>query len=65
MNKRYDLYFLFTLGSCLDTMGQKPGGKIGASGCHGLGGNQIFAFTQNSQIMTDDSCLDFSEKTGL
>ena len=45
-------------------MGQKPGGKIGASGCHGLGGNQIFAFTHNAQIMTDDSCLDFSEKTG-
>ena len=45
-------------GRCLDTMGRKAGTRVGLSACHGLGGNQVFAFTQSRQIMNDDHCLD-------
>ena len=51
-------------GQCLDTMGRKSGGKIGASMCHNLGGNQVFAFTKAHQIMSDDNCLDVADKQG-
>ena len=43
---------------CLDTMSRKAGQKIGVSICHGLGGNQVFAYTKSKQIMSDDNCLD-------
>ena len=26
--------------------------------CHGLGGNQVFAYTKRQQVMSDDNCLD-------
>lgn len=51
-------------GQCLDTMGRKSGGKVGASMCHNLGGNQVFAFTKAHQIMSDDNCLDVADKQG-
>lgn len=50
--------------NCLDTMGRKSGEKIGSSYCHGLGGNQVFAYTKRSQIMSDDNCLDSSSANG-
>ncbi|XP_037906931.1 polypeptide N-acetylgalactosaminyltransferase 5 isoform X2 [Hermetia illucens] len=50
--------------SCLDTMGRKYGEKIGVSYCHGLGGNQVFAYTKRHQIMSDDLCLDASSSHG-
>lgn len=50
--------------NCLDTMGRKSGDKIGSSYCHGLGGNQVFAYTKRSQIMSDDNCLDSSSANG-
>ena len=43
---------------CLDTMSRKSGQKVGVSHCHGLGGNQVFAYTKTKQIMADDNCLD-------
>jgi len=43
---------------CLDTMSRKAGQKVGVSYCHGLGGNQVFAYTKTKQIMADDNCLD-------
>ena len=43
---------------CLDTMSRKSGQKVGVSYCHGLGGNQVFAYTKSKQIMADDNCLD-------
>uniref|UniRef100_A0A034VZY2 Polypeptide N-acetylgalactosaminyltransferase n=1 Tax=Bactrocera dorsalis TaxID=27457 RepID=A0A034VZY2_BACDO len=50
--------------TCLDTMGRKYGEKIGVSYCHGLGGNQVFAYTKRQQIMSDDLCLDASNAMG-
>lgn len=32
-------------------MGHKSGEKIGSSYCHGLGGNQVFAYTKRQQVM--------------
>jgi polypeptide N-acetylgalactosaminyltransferase len=45
-------------GSCLDTFGRHSGENVGFTGCHGLGGNQVFAYTKNQQIMSDDNCMD-------
>ncbi|KAF4518103.1 hypothetical protein B566_EDAN007804 [Ephemera danica] len=50
--------------NCLDTMGRKSGELLGVSYCHGLGGNQVFAYTKRSQIMSDDNCLDASSPDG-
>lgn len=50
--------------TCLDTMGHKSGEKVGVSYCHGLGGNQVFAYTKRQQIMSDDNCLDASSSSG-
>lgn len=50
--------------NCLDTMGRKSNEKIGSSYCHGLGGNQVFAYTKRHQIMADDNCLDASNPMG-
>lgn len=50
--------------NCLDTMGHKSGEKVGSSYCHGLGGNQVFAYTKRQQIMSDDNCLDASNAHG-
>jgi len=44
--------------NCLDTMGRKSGEEVGMSYCHGLGGNQVFAYTKRQQVMSDDNCLD-------
>jgi len=44
--------------NCMDTMGRKSGEEVGLSYCHGLGGNQVFAYTKRQQIMSDDNCLD-------
>ena len=30
---------------CVDTMGRKSGEKVGMVGCHGMGGNQVGAFS--------------------
>ncbi|KAL7742210.1 hypothetical protein ACLKA6_005475 [Drosophila palustris] len=50
--------------TCLDTMGRKYNEKVGISYCHGLGGNQVFAYTKRQQIMSDDLCLDASSSNG-
>lgn len=64
-----DYYFLGEIRNvesqnCLDTMGHKSGEKVGSSYCHGLGGNQVFAYTKRQQIMSDDNCLDASNAHG-
>jgi len=43
---------------CLDTMARKSGEAVGMGYCHGLGGNQVFAYTKRQQVMSDDNCLD-------
>lgn len=50
--------------NCLDTMGRKANERIGSSYCHGLGGNQVFAYTKRHQIMSDDNCLDAAHPRG-
>jgi len=50
--------------NCLDTMGRKAGEKVGLSYCHGLGGNQVFAYTKRQQVMSDDNCLDAASQDG-
>ncbi|KAJ1522180.1 hypothetical protein ONE63_002490 [Megalurothrips usitatus] len=50
--------------NCLDTMGHKSGENLGMSYCHGLGGNQVFAYTRRQQIMSDDNCLDATSPEG-
>ncbi|CAH0563541.1 unnamed protein product [Brassicogethes aeneus] len=50
--------------NCLDTMGRKSGENLGMTYCHNLGGNQVFAYTKRQQIMSDDNCLDASNKRG-
>ena len=49
--------------NCLDTMGRKSGEDVGLSYCHGLGGNQVFAYTKRQQVMSDDNCLDATGQT--
>ncbi|KAL2723126.1 polypeptide N-acetylgalactosaminyltransferase 5 isoform X2 [Vespula maculifrons] len=50
--------------TCLDTMGRRTGEVVGISYCHGLGGNQVFAYTKRQQIMSDDMCLDAASPQG-
>ncbi|XP_046405769.1 polypeptide N-acetylgalactosaminyltransferase 5 isoform X1 [Ischnura elegans] len=50
--------------NCLDTLGRKSGETLGMSYCHGLGGNQVFAYTKRQQIMSDDNCLDAANRDG-
>jgi len=52
------------LHNCLDTMGRKSGEEVGLSYCHGLGGNQVFAYTKRQQVMSDDNCLDAASPDG-
>jgi len=49
---------------CLDTYGRKSGEPAALSACHGLGGNQVFAYTKRKQIMADDNCLDAQGQRG-
>lgn len=71
----YDLYLIIYIlwsrqirnaetETCLDTMGRKYNEKVGISYCHGLGGNQVFAYTKRQQIMSDDLCLDAASSNG-
>lgn len=46
--------------NCLDTFGRKSGENVAMTRCHGMGGNQVFAYTGHKQIMTDDNCMDAS-----
>jgi polypeptide N-acetylgalactosaminyltransferase len=43
---------------CLDSMGRKAGEKVGLISCHGMGGNQVFAYTGKKEVMIDELCLD-------
>lgn len=45
-------------------MGRKANEKVGSSYCHGLGGNQVFAYSKRHQIMSDDNCLDAANPKG-
>ncbi|XP_039188160.1 polypeptide N-acetylgalactosaminyltransferase 1 isoform X2 [Crotalus tigris] len=49
---------------CLDNMARKENEKVGIFNCHGMGGNQVFSYTANKEIQTDDLCLDVSKLNG-
>ncbi|CAN8218317.1 unnamed protein product [Coccothraustes coccothraustes] len=49
---------------CLDNMGRKENEKVGFFNCHGMGGNQVFSYTADKEIRTDDLCLDVSRLNG-
>ncbi|XP_048389792.2 polypeptide N-acetylgalactosaminyltransferase 13 isoform X4 [Stegostoma tigrinum] len=49
---------------CLDNMGRKENEKVGIFNCHGMGGNQVFSYTAEKEIRTDDLCLDVSRLNG-
>ncbi|XP_077997359.1 N-acetylgalactosaminyltransferase 7-like isoform X2 [Glandiceps talaboti] len=48
---------------CLDTMGRKNNARVGISGCHGMGGNQLFRFNEAGQFIIYDQCLFVSHFT--
>lgn len=44
--------------NCLDVSTERLFRRIAAFGCHGMGGNQFFAFSKNGQIVTaEDACV--------
>lgn len=45
-------------------MARKENEKVGIFNCHGMGGNQVFSYTANKEIRTDDLCLDVSKLNG-
>lgn len=45
-------------------MGRKSYEPLGSSYCHGLGGNQVFAYTKYHQVMSHDNCLDTKNSLG-
>nr|XP_019566147.1 PREDICTED: polypeptide N-acetylgalactosaminyltransferase 13-like isoform X3 [Rhinolophus sinicus] len=45
-------------------MGRKENEKVGIFNCHGMGGNQVFSYTADKEIRTDDLCLDVSRLNG-
>ncbi|XP_039191347.1 polypeptide N-acetylgalactosaminyltransferase 13 isoform X1 [Crotalus tigris] len=49
---------------CLDNMGRKENEKVGIFNCHGMGGNQVFSYTADKEIRTDDLCMDVSRLNG-
>lgn len=49
---------------CLDNLGRKSGEDVGASECHGQGGNQLFEFSKNNQLKNRGNCLDTKGKPG-
>ncbi|XP_070578924.1 N-acetylgalactosaminyltransferase 7-like [Ptychodera flava] len=42
---------------CVDTMGSREGGRVGVSGCHGQGGNQLFRITADREFRVNEMCL--------
>lgn len=50
-------------GSCLDIYKADSNGEFSTFGCHGLGGNQFFAFTESGLIVSaEDLCVGISNK---
>ena len=44
-------------GQCIDTYSRSPPGRIEFSGCHGLGGNQLFRLNVQGQLATGEWCI--------
>lgn len=49
--------------SCLDIYKTGAKSEFSTFGCHGMGGNQFFAFAENGQIVSaEDLCVGISTK---
>ncbi|XP_066910361.1 N-acetylgalactosaminyltransferase 7-like [Clytia hemisphaerica] len=44
-------------GQCIDTQNHAPPGEIGTSGCHGLGGPQLFRLNTKGQLTSGEWCI--------
>jgi polypeptide N-acetylgalactosaminyltransferase len=44
-------------GKCIDTLGNPVPGRIGASSCHGYGGNQMFRLNTAGQLTQGEWCI--------
>uniref|UniRef100_A0A914V4T4 Ricin B lectin domain-containing protein n=1 Tax=Plectus sambesii TaxID=2011161 RepID=A0A914V4T4_9BILA len=44
-------------GKCMDTMGQPVPGTLGATPCHGYGGNQLFRLNMEGQMASGEWCI--------
>ncbi|KAF5914607.1 hypothetical protein HPG69_007993 [Diceros bicornis minor] len=66
-------YHCFSLGEirnvetrqCLQNTARKENEELGNFSCHGMGCNQVFPYTANKAIRTDDFCLEVSKLNGL
>lgn len=48
---------------CLDTLGNAVGGRaFGTSGCHHLGGNQLFRLNEKGQLGVGERCVDKTDR---
>lgn len=52
------------LNYCLDTMGRKANEDVGASHCHGQGGNQVFEYSKDHKLKVGNICADASAAAG-
>lgn len=50
---------------CIDTMDRKVDAEVGMFSCHNEGGNQLWAFNTNGNIISDELCLDGSTSRTL
>lgn len=44
-------------GKCIDTLGNSVPGTVGASSCHGFGGNQVFRLNKAGQLTQGEWCI--------
>ena len=51
-------------GLCLDTLGRKATEEAGLTSCHGEGGNQLWSFSAQHQLKTENLCLDAAVSAG-
>lgn len=45
------------IGKCIDTMGQPVPGTVGATPCHGWGGNQLIKLNKEGQMTQGEWCI--------
>lgn len=44
---------------CIDTMSRSPPRRIGTSGCHGFGGNQLWRLNKQGQLASGEWCVEY------
>jgi len=59
-NKHWGEIKNYKNGQCIDTYNLAPPGRAGTSGCHGLGGNQLFRLNTKGQLTSGEWCIEFA-----